>query len=155
MKYFSKFKVLFCVVFAFMFMFGNAFFVQAATLTAPETKLLHLNYTLTNNKTDLEFYGFIEYECSDPCTMKKKISNVNSVCIFLDNDGCDERFEQIGVDWKITSNRKQINGYVYGNITWPVKFKDQNNEIKVKKCNELVAIPYVYSLWSQTTELEK
>lgn len=82
MEYFGKFKGLFCLAFAFMFMFGNALFVQASTLEFTEKWPLKVELLFDKNRV-LKFTGLISHQCAvDPYgknNNNKKIIGVNEV----------------------------------------------------------------------------
>ncbi len=141
MKCFKKFRAVFCLVFAFMFIFGNAFLVQAATVESDEAQPLVVTVQ-DEEKNCYDFYGLIYYNCKDIFT-NKKISNIENVVLKLApycSDGVS--FEQVGFDARILASGKEARGYVYGNLT--EKIDDGNGDkVEIKRA---VRIKFVFYL---------
>lgn len=136
MKTFRGLKFLFCLAFAFIFMFGNSFFVQASTIESDEVQQLRVKFKL--NDETLEFNGFIAYKCTDPYR-DKRITSVGGISLWVGrfwNEVFD--FKQQFVDSiSISEDGKTVHALVYGKLTEHNENVDYVYHIKV---------PVVYSI---------
>ena len=136
MKIFKGLKFLFCVAFAFIFMFGNSFFVQASTIESDEVQPLQVGFKW--NGEFLEFTGFIAYTCSEPYR-NKKITSVGSISLWVGsflNEVFD--FKQQSVESiSISEGGKTVRALVCGKLTEHAENIDYVCHIK---------IPVVYSV---------
>lgn len=142
MKYFNKFKAVFCLVFAFMFMFGNALFVQVSACTIDFDDTQPLQIASKFGTGSLEFDGFISYKgVIDPYkgNKGKKITGVDAVQLYLSEncafDGLS--FYQLGFNANVSLNGQEIRGYVYGTI------EEKSDNFKLTR---LITLPFIYRL---------
>ena len=116
MRSFKGLKLLFCLVFTFIFMFGNVLFVKASAIEVEETAELETKYECNGNIINL--IGTITYTCSDPYQDKKLVS-VNNISF---NRGycwlCGTvDFEQQYVDFvNISEDGKKVTADVCGKL---------------------------------------
>ncbi len=135
MKIFKELKFLFCLTFAFIFMFGNALFISAAT-ESKETVRLKAQYKF--DCAVIGFTGAITYTCSDPY-QDKKITSVDNISLGIGHYW-DETFdfEQQHVDsLSISENGKIVYAFICGKLTEHDENIDYVRYIK---------IPVVYSI---------
>lgn len=135
MKIFKGLKFLLCLAFAFIFMFGNALFINAAT-EFKETVKLRAQYKL--DYKIISFVGAITYNCIDPY-QDKKITSVDNISLGVgDCWGETFDFKQQSVDFLgISENGKIVYAFVCGELAEHIENVDYVYHIKV---------PVVYSI---------
>ena len=116
MRSFKGLKLLFCLVFTFIFMFGNVLFVKASAIEVEETAELETKYEC--NGDIIYFIGMITYTCSDPY-QDKKIVSVDNISLGMGYSGlCDTvDFEQQYVDYvNVSEDGKKVTADVCGKL---------------------------------------